>query len=175
MKRVLLLAVACLLVCTATSLHAAFDCYLQIEGIQGSVVEKGFEGAVALSSFSWGVSQPASSHSGLATGKRQYEPIRFIKQIDKSSPILAKHCATGQHIPKAVLYVRRPNANGGLETYYKIEFEDCLITSVRAGVDLDSDGRSELVEEFTITFKKITWTWIDGGITAEDDWEAPTR
>ena len=24
-----------------------------------------------------------------------------------------------------------------------------------------------------LTYQKITWTWIDGGVTAEDDWEAP--
>ena len=23
------------------------------------------------------------------------------------------------------------------------------------------------------TYQKITWTWVDGGITASDDWEAP--
>ena len=28
-------------------------------------------------------------------------------------------------------------------------------------------------EQISFTYQKITWTWIDGGITAEDDWEAP--
>ena len=23
------------------------------------------------------------------------------------------------------------------------------------------------------TYQKIEWTWVDGGITASDDWEAP--
>lgn len=34
-------------------------------------------------------------------------------------------------------------------------------------VDLDQDG--------SIDFQKITWTWVDGGITASDDWEAPVK
>ena len=28
-------------------------------------------------------------------------------------------------------------------------------------------------EEIAFTYQKITWTWIEGGITAEDDWETP--
>ena len=27
--------------------------------------------------------------------------------------------------------------------------------------------------QFSFTYQKITWTWVDGGITASDDWEAP--
>ena len=28
-------------------------------------------------------------------------------------------------------------------------------------------------EEIAFTYQKINWTWMDGGISAEDDWEAP--
>jgi type VI secretion system secreted protein Hcp len=28
-------------------------------------------------------------------------------------------------------------------------------------------------ETWSFTYQKITWTWLDGGITAQDDWEAP--
>ena len=28
-------------------------------------------------------------------------------------------------------------------------------------------------EHLTFTYDKIAWTWVDGGISAEDDWEAP--
>jgi type VI secretion system secreted protein Hcp len=28
-------------------------------------------------------------------------------------------------------------------------------------------------EEISFTYQKIEWTWTDGGITADDDWEAP--
>ena len=27
--------------------------------------------------------------------------------------------------------------------------------------------------QLSFTYQKITWTWVDGGITASDDWEAP--
>jgi type VI secretion system secreted protein Hcp len=29
-------------------------------------------------------------------------------------------------------------------------------------------------EEWSFTYQKIEWTWLDGGITASDDWEAAT-
>ena len=28
-------------------------------------------------------------------------------------------------------------------------------------------------EHISFTYQKIIWTWMDGGITAEDDWETP--
>lgn len=28
-------------------------------------------------------------------------------------------------------------------------------------------------EQIGFAYQKITWTWIDGGVSAEDDWEAP--
>ncbi len=28
-------------------------------------------------------------------------------------------------------------------------------------------------EEVAFTYQKIEWTWMDGGITAMDDWESP--
>jgi type VI secretion system secreted protein Hcp len=28
-------------------------------------------------------------------------------------------------------------------------------------------------ETVSFTYQKITWTWLDGNITAQDDWEAP--
>lgn len=28
-------------------------------------------------------------------------------------------------------------------------------------------------EHVSFVYQKITWTWEDGGITSEDDWETP--
>lgn len=28
-------------------------------------------------------------------------------------------------------------------------------------------------EEIAFTYQEITWTWMSGGITANDNWEAP--
>ena len=36
--------------------------------------------------------------------------------------------------------------------------------------ELEHNGQYETV---SFTFQKITWTWIPGGITAEDDWQTP--
>ena len=36
-----------------------------------------------------------------------------------------------------------------------------------------SSGGGQELEEYSLTYQKIQWTWVDGGITAEDDWEAP--
>jgi hypothetical protein len=32
----------------------------------------------------------------------------------------------------------------------------------------------EVVDETHLAAARITWTWLDGGTTAQDDWETPT-
>jgi type VI secretion system secreted protein Hcp len=43
---------------------------------------------------------------------------------------------------------------------------------------MDNNTHPDLVkyapyEEISFVYQKITWTYVNGGITASDDWEAP--
>ncbi len=167
------LAAFTVLVLSALVLNgASVDYFLKIEGIDGESLASGHEGSIELYSFSWGVSNPSrrEAGSGIATGRRTYEPIRFIKRYDKASPILAKHCATGKHIAKATITLRRGGSTGRVEDYYTIQLEDCFITSVVTtdSEDLDKDGFPDLVEVCTLNFTKITWTHIPSKTTESD-------
>ena len=33
--------------------------------------------------------------------------------------------------------------------------------------------QTDQTAEFSFTYQKIEWTWVSGGISAQDDWEAP--
>ena len=49
--------------------------------------------------------------------------------------------------------------------YYTIELRNANIATI--------DERFPNTEQISFTYQKIIWTWTEGGITAEDDWETP--
>ena len=114
---------------------AAFDYYLEIDGIKGESSAKGHEGAINVESFSWGVSNPAVGSAG--AGKATFKEFTVTKKTDTSSPKLMVACASGQHIKSAVLTVLKPNGRGGLN-YLVITLEDVLVTSYQTGGNGDT-------------------------------------
>jgi type VI secretion system secreted protein Hcp len=81
----------------------AFDAFLKIDGITGE--SQG--GEIELSSFSWGVSNTASSGTGGGggTGKASFEDFSFTARVGKQSPLLFGAVAQGKHFPNAILTV----------------------------------------------------------------------
>jgi type VI secretion system secreted protein Hcp len=168
------------LVCMATvtllpfsEAHAALNAYLNLKGqkqgdIKGSVTKKGNEGAIQVIAVSHEIVSPRDAASGLPTGKRQHKPLVIRKQIDKSTPVLNSMLVNNENIQSWELGVYMPNAKGSESLGYTITLTDASIASIRMITDADGN----LFEEVTFTYKKIEWTWTDGGITAMDDWEA---
>ena len=87
----------------------ASDFLLEIDGIKGESKDKKHKETIEVESFSWGATQPGSFASGQGggAGKVTFQDIHFTSTVNKASPLLAKACATGQHIKKAVLFVRK--------------------------------------------------------------------
>lgn len=131
-------------------------------GHQGPI--KGGDGTkmlIDVSSFTESVVSPRDAASGQASGKRQHKPFVVTKEIDAASPLLFKACTTNETLPEVVLNLYAPGGSTP-KTTVKLTNASCSA--------LEHDGQQETI---SFTFQKIEWTWIDGGITAEDDWEAP--
>ncbi|HTZ73545.1 MAG TPA: type VI secretion system tube protein Hcp [Candidatus Aquilonibacter sp.] len=45
-------------------------------------------------------SAPRDAATGISSGRRMHQPLVITKEIDKASPMLAKACASGQHLPE---------------------------------------------------------------------------
>ncbi|MBI4311926.1 MAG: type VI secretion system tube protein Hcp, partial [Chloroflexi bacterium] len=160
--------------------------------LEGEVTARGKEGAIEVLSFSYDVKSPRDQASGMATGRRQYQPIIFLKRIDKASPLLAKAYINGTPLT-VTLDLYRDNDAGAEERYYKIELENVLISGISVfGFNpevLTSAGEARRTfviphvleksgaglgsiqqEEVSFTFQKITWTNEITKTTATDTW-----
>lgn len=156
-------------------------CYLTLEGenqgkIEGSCEVKGHEGKVLVQGLEHRVELPKNPQTGLPSGKRQHLGITFTKEIDKSSPKMFQALCSGEQLKEVSFEFYRISPKGTEEKYYTIKLEKAVITSSRTWVPncLDPEMRQfGHMEDFSMTYEKIVWTWEPDGIEAEDSWLAP--
>jgi len=159
----------------------ALNSYMRLTGetqgeIKGSVTQAGREDSMQIYGWSHEVVSPLDAASGLPTGKRQHKPITLTKPVDRASPLLMNALTMNENITAWRLEAWRPSRAGKEVQFYSVE----LINAIIAGIRLEQlnnqypeNMRHELREHVTFGYQKIIWTFEDGGITAEDDWESP--
>jgi type VI secretion system secreted protein Hcp len=87
----------------------ALNAYLKIDGVLGESQDERHKGEIDVLSFSWGASQAgAVAHgSGGGAGKVSMQDFQFTMKVNKASPVLMRACASGEHLPRAVLTCRK--------------------------------------------------------------------
>ena len=147
----------------------ASDYLLEIEGIKGESQDKAHKETIEVHSFSWGVSQPGTFSLGAGGGaaKCSFSDASFSTVVNKASPVLMQSAATGKHIKKAVLHVRK--AGDDPQEYYTITFSDVLVSSYQSGGS--SGGDSLPMDSFSLNFAKIEYGYkpqkSDGSLDSE--------
>lgn len=134
----------------------------QIEG--DSAIRKG---EIELLSFSQSVTTAREAGSGLATGRRQYQPLLIRKRIDKASPLLMKALTEGGVVDAQFGFVRpNPTGDGTEERFYEIAIRNARVVDIQ----IVQDGFGPPMEEVSFVFQRISWTYTNGGVTHEDTW-----
>lgn len=164
----------------------ALNAYLRMKGqkqgeIKGSITQKGREGTMMVIAYSHEIVSPRDPASGLPTGKRMHKPLMIMKELDKATPLLYNILCHNENIPTWKLQFWTPQikamSGAGAEVqHYTIELENANIASIEQHMLNNKDPlltKYVEYEKIFFTYQKITWTWMDGGITAIDDWEAP--
>jgi type VI secretion system secreted protein Hcp len=164
----------------------ALNAYLKLKGqkqgdIKGSVTQKGREGSIMVIAVSHAIVSPRDAASGLPTGKRMHKPFVITKELDKSSPLLYNCLVNNENIPTWELQFWTPQLSaatgvGAEKQHYTVKLVNANIASI--DFRMANNKHPELMkfaeyEEVAFTYQKIIWTWNEGGISAEDDWEAP--
>jgi type VI secretion system secreted protein Hcp len=159
----------------------ALNAYLKLKAqkqgeIKGSVTQKGRENKIMVIAVSHEILSPRDSASGLPTGKRMHKPFVITKELDKSTPLLYSTLINNENITEWELQFWQPSATGAEKQHYTVSLVNANIASIN--FRLANNKNPDLMkyaeyEEIAFTYQKIIWTWVDGGITAEDDWESP--
>jgi type VI secretion system secreted protein Hcp len=121
--------------------------------------KQGALGSITLTGISHEIVSPRDPASGLPTGKRQHKPFTITKEIDKATPLLMRALVENENLTSVLIGLLR---NGQQVATVKL-----------TNANVSNYIAHGLTETWSMTYQKITWTWVDGGITAEDDWLAP--
>jgi type VI secretion system secreted protein Hcp len=126
--------------------------------------------------FESGVRTAREAGSGMATGRRQYEPLLIRKRIDKSSPLISKSLVENAAIDGIFKFFRpNPVGDGTTQHFYTIEIKKGRIASQRIwnpDTIVPASSTEPPMEEVSFVFHTITWTYEDGGVTHTDTWDA---
>lgn len=158
----------------------ALECalfYVDAEGITGDNTIAARADSSEVVEVHHSVRKPTEVHSGRASGARVHGPLRVLKRLDKATPLLFKALVTNQVLPTLELRWYRPSpaGTGEIEHYYTIKLTDAAVTLVQAWLPNTVDptvAHYTSMEWVEFNYRKITETWVDGGIEHEDDWTA---
>jgi len=159
----------------------ALNAFLQLKGqvqgdIIGSVTQKGRTGKIMVIAFNHELQSPRDPGTGQATGKRMHKPFVITKEIDKSSPLLYTALINNENIITWELQCFAAKNTGVEVNHYTVSLTNAKITDIKSTMlnnKVPENIKMPLMEEISFVYEKIEWTWVDGGITATDDWTSP--
>ena len=153
--------------------------YLKANGtdIQGESTQTslGRENSIECVYYEQAVKTAREAGSGMATGRRQYEPLLLRKRIDKSSPLIAKALVENQVIEGEFKFFRpNPTGDGTTEQFFTVQVKQGHIASQKLYVPdtiVPATSTEPPLEEVSFVFHTISWTFTNGGVTHEDTWD----
>ena len=135
----------------------------------------GRENSIECLYFEQAVKTAREAGSGMASGRRQYEPLLIRKRIDKSSPLIAKALVENQVIEGTFKFFRpNPTGDGTTQQFFTVEVQRGRVASQKLYVPdtiVPATSTEPPLEEVSFVFHTITWTFEDGGVTHTDTWD----
>lgn len=171
-----LLLIVCLWIPQASL--AALQACVTIEGEtqgainDGPVCEQfGGQDGILVLGYGHSVVVPTDALSGLPTGQRVHHPLKILKAVSRSTPLLNQALVTGERLNRVRLRFYRPNQEGALEHFFTITLDDATVTNITTSAS--SDEQSVMQELISMSYRMITWKDEISGIETTDDWRAP--
>jgi len=158
----------------------ALNAFLTLQGksqgpIKGSVTQRGREGSILVIEANHEIlASMANAGGGAAVGKRVHKPFVIKKELDKSSPLLYQAMVKTEDLNSWELKFYTITGTGIEIQNYTVKLTDAFITAIRFFLpDTKDAGSSKLnpCEEIEFTYRSIEWIWVDGSVTASDQWQ----
>lgn len=155
----------------------AVNAYLYIDGVEGPSTSK--PNHIDVLSFSFGVSQtstygPGASGKEAKAGRANFSNLTIMKVVDKTTPFLHDHCASGNILGEVYLLYDKP-VGDKQDDYFRIYLKDALITSVQVSgsneIPAESVSFAFQATEIAYRAEKDDGT-LDGAISKGYDLEA---
>jgi type VI secretion system secreted protein Hcp len=118
---------------------------LYVDGVQGPSSSK--TGFIDILSFSWGVAQSivdmrtASGATKMGHGRADFINLIITKKLDKTTPLLFDHCASGDLLKEVYLLYDKP-VGDKQDDFFRIYLKDVIVTSVQLSSTQETPSES---------------------------------
>jgi type VI secretion system secreted protein Hcp len=154
---------------------SASEAYMRInEGgseIEGTATRAGYENWHFVAAFGHNLYIPLDPSTGQQAGSRKHNPIRIVKLVDKSSPLLYSALLRGVNLTVEIHFLRT-DAQGQFEHFFTVSLENARISSVSPSL-IASDQDNQMMEIVNFSYGKITWREETASTETEDSWVSP--
>ena len=143
--------------------------------IKGSVEVASREGSIEVLEFGHEVRIPTDPDTGKLTGTRKHEALTLVKSQDASSPYLYKAVCEGQTFSEVEIKWYRIDEAGSETEYFNHKLKNVKICSVKPIMyNVKDPGKERYVhlEQISMRYETIIWTYLDGNLQASDSWTA---
>lgn len=131
----------------------------------------------AVLEFTFATRSPRDPASGLPTGKRMHEPVRFTKEVGPSTPQLYAALSQNENLPEVVLDCYGVDqGTGKLALAHSLTLVNANLAAIDHRMLNTRNPKLQAFKELevvSLTFERIEWRG-PGGVEAMDTWEAPT-
>jgi type VI secretion system secreted protein Hcp len=163
--------------------EAYMKCKFNKQGAsKGESPKKDRKDWISVLAFNFEVQSPRDAATGQASGKRQYKPVRFLKEWGAASPQLMTACARNETLD-TVNFEFITHTGAGAETvYYTITLTNATVSAVAmfTGEETGAEGAGSSkhtkdvdtleLERISLTFSKIEANATLAKTTFMDDW-----
>ena len=138
--------------------------------IDGSCQRTGREDQIVIYNFSHSVHLPTSAIHQSAVGRLVHEPVKFAKEVDKSSPKLYQALANREALDVSFNWFRF-NSVGSEELYYQMILKNAYLLEVSPWTPdwINPEMASmRLMETVKLAYQEVIWSFgATGEITTE--------
>jgi type VI secretion system secreted protein Hcp len=172
----LILAAMTVVVFAAMSSQAALNSYMWIKDesgtdIKGSVSIAGREGSVAVVALDHDVYIPVDPTTNQLSGTRRHDPFVFTKYIDAATVYLNKAVCEGQTYSQVEIKSYQVDNSGVEKEFYRCVLENVKVIKVAPVLSSVFNSKKKVapMEQISLVYQKITWTYVDGNIQYSDN------
>lgn len=112
---------------------------------------------------------PRDPATGQATGRRRHAPVQVTKEIDRSTVRLLEAWRRNDVLVEWRLSVFGTDGLRRLQPVYTLELRRAVVVEISV---LSGEGGLPL-ETVSFGYEQVVWTWVEGGVTTQDDWASP--
>ena len=154
----------------------ATEFYVAVEGsrqgrFKGESVRDDHRDQLTGVSFHYAVTSPRDVASGQSSGRRQHQPVVFVKEWGPASPQLFQALVTNEQLKTVRFEFVRAATSGDEVVFQTVQLTNASITGIEQYLNGEPDPPPDprALEKVSLTFQQIEITNVAGQTSAVDD------